>query len=393
MTYRILLAGGGTGGHVFPMLAVAEALRERTAGDVELTFIGTAKGIETRVVPAAGERLELLDVAPLRGGGPVGLAKGLFRAVGVLPTALRLVDRLRPDVVFSVGGYAAGPVTLAARIRRIPVTLLEPNSVMGFTNRLLRPLVCRGYVCFPETEASFSPSVGRWTGVPLRGAFTPSPPPENEVPRVLVMGGSQGALALNETLPRAFRRCHDRGLEFTIRHQAGRDKDDATRALYRELGLEAHVTPFIDDVAGALAEADLVVERAGAGSLAELCAVGRPGVLIPYPYAADDHQLHNAESLAKGGAARCVVQGEATDERLAEVISDLLEDRGRLAKMAGRAAERGRPDAARVVAEDLLSLAAETRRRKGPHPIEEGPRAARRQMLAPVKGREEGWSR
>lgn len=354
----VLIAGGGTGGHVFPMVAVADALRGEQS-DVEVVFVGTGRGIETRVIGEAGERLELLDVLPLRGRGARGFVKGAWRALMVLREARALVMRVKPDVVFSVGGYAAGPVTLAARACGVPVTLLEPNCVVGFTNRLLAPLVRRAYVCFPETRAAFRETQVRWTGVPLRARFEPSPYRAADRVRVLVMGGSQGAQALNESVPRALAACMARHPEVEVVHQTGKDKDPAVRALYDELGIRSRVevTTFIDDVAGALAEADLVVERSGAGSLAELCAVGRAAVLVPYPHAADDHQRHNAQSLERDGAAVCVVQADASADRLESELERLLDDPRARAEMAARAADRGRPDAARDVARDLLELA------------------------------------
>lgn len=352
----VLIAGGGTGGHVYPALAVADAVRAERAG-VEVVFVGTARGIEARVVPARGDRLERLDVRPLRGGGWKGLLRGAVRAAAVLPEARALVRRLAPDVVFSVGGYAAGPVTLAAWSLGVPVTLMEPNSVPGFTNRLLKPLIRRAYLGFPETAERFPPEVARFCGVPLREGFAPVAYPGRDRPRVLVMGGSQGALALNQALPRAFAACRAAGLDFEIVHQTGQDKDAAVRDVYAELGLAATVVAFIDDVRGELAEADLVIERAGASSCAELCAVGRPAVLVPYPYAADDHQRKNAESLAAAGAAICVVQAEATAERLERELTRLIGEPARRRGMAEAAGTRGRPEAAAEVARDLLAFA------------------------------------
>jgi UDP-N-acetylglucosamine--N-acetylmuramyl-(pentapeptide) pyrophosphoryl-undecaprenol N-acetylglucosamine transferase len=352
---RVLVAGGGTGGHVFPMVAVAEALAHEEPS-VEVVFVGTGRGIETRVVPEMGGRLELLDVLPLRGHGVGGFVRGAVRAATILPRANSLVRTLDPHVVFSVGGYAAGPVTLAARSRGIPVTLLEPNAVWGFTNKLLRPLVQRVYGGFPETVEGIGERA-LWTGVPLRKRFEPSPSSgAADTVRILVMGGSQGALALNEAVPRALAGYRGR-MRLEIQHQTGRDKDAAVRALYGEIGVQAKVVPFIDDVAAAIAEADIVIERSGAGSLAELCAIGRAAVLVPYPFAADDHQRHNAESLAKSGAGVAVVQAAATPERLRAELTRLIDDGGARTVMAERARERGRPDAARVIARDLLSLA------------------------------------
>jgi UDP-N-acetylglucosamine--N-acetylmuramyl-(pentapeptide) pyrophosphoryl-undecaprenol N-acetylglucosamine transferase len=306
----------------------------------------------------------------------------------VMGEARSLVKRLDPDVVFSVGGYAAGPVTLAAKSCGVPVTLMEPNAVLGFTNRLLARVVERAYVCFPETRQGFDADVVRWTGVPLRSRFEPAPYASDREPvRVLVMGGSQGAQALNEALPAAFATLIGEGQSLRITHQTGKGKDAQVHGAYRELELGEHVriVTFISDVAEALRDADLVIERAGAGSLAELCAVGRPGLLIPYPYAADDHQRHNAESLARDGAAVCVVQRDATVERLTDELRGLLGDARRRSRMAERAAARGRPDAARVIARDLLALGDTYRgRRTALSPNEERPsdHAERRLMAA-----------
>ncbi len=356
---RILIAGGGTGGHVFPMVAVANALRAERE-DTELLFVGTGRGIETRVVPDAGYDLKRLNVLPLRGRGLGGFVRGAARAIAIVPEARRLVRQFAPDVVFSVGGYAAGPVSVAARSCGVPVTLMEPNAVAGFTNRLLRPFICRAYVCFPEAGASFAKRAVRHTGVPLRREFSPAPYSTAKEPmRVLIMGGSQGAAALNEAMPRAVGRAIEAGVKMEVVHQTGRGKDEAVVALYAELGLRdaVHITTFIDDVAEALSEADLVIERSGAGSLAELCSVGRPGLLIPYPHAADDHQRHNAESLVRDGAAVCVLQAEATEERLAEELQRLGPQYGIRREMAEAATRRGRPHAAAEIARDLLALA------------------------------------
>jgi UDP-N-acetylglucosamine--N-acetylmuramyl-(pentapeptide) pyrophosphoryl-undecaprenol N-acetylglucosamine transferase len=332
-----------------------------------VVYVGTGRGIEVRVLGERGDELELLDVLPLRGGGFGGFVRGGWRAIRVIPAARRLVRRLDPDVVFSVGGYAAGPVALAARTLGVPVTLLEPNAVPGFTNRLLAPMVIRVYVAFPELEQAFPRAKLRWVGVPLRRRFAAVPiPPRGTELRVLVLGGSQGAKALNETVPKAAARCLAGGTALRLVHQTGRDKDADVRRLYAELGIAERVTvvPFIEDVASALAAADVVVSRCGASALGELCAVGRPGLLIPYPFAADDHQRHNALSLERAGAARCIAQSDASAEHIASVLGELGADADGLRHMAERARERGRPDAARQVALDLLALADERRARR-----------------------------
>jgi UDP-N-acetylglucosamine--N-acetylmuramyl-(pentapeptide) pyrophosphoryl-undecaprenol N-acetylglucosamine transferase len=355
----VVIAGGGTGGHVFPMLAVGDAVKALAPG-AAVTYVGTAKGIEARVVPERGDRLELLDIRPLRGGGIGGFAKGVWFAARSIPSARALLRGLAPDVVLSVGGYAGGPVALAARSLGVPVTMMEPNSVVGLSNRLLGPLAVRAYTAFPETERQLRPDIVRRLGVPLRAAFEPRRYEAKEPLEVLVIGGSQGAAALNETVPRALALSR-RSLR--VVHQTGQKTKDEVSARYAELGLEARVVPFIQDVAGALAAADLVVSRSGASSLAEICAVGRPSLLVPYPFAADDHQYRNAKSLEDAGAAIALRQSDATAERIASEIARL--DPQRLAAMAEKARERGKPEAARLVAEDLLELAREHAAKRG----------------------------
>ena len=357
----VLFAGGGTGGHVFPAVAVAEALQ--SMADVDVAFCGTARGVEARVVPARGWRLELLDVLPMTGGGPVRAIRGALVAARATASALLLIRRLRPAVVLSVGGYASGPVTLAAALQGVPVAVLEPNRVVGLANRLLAPFARRAYVAWEEAGAPFRAGARRVYGVPLRAGFAPKPyAPRAGIARVLVVGGSQGAAALNERVPPAMARlAHIEGLE--VVHQAGRDRDADVRAAYAKEGVtRATVTPFLDDVARAVADADVVVARAGASTLGELTAVGRPAILVPYPHAAADHQGQNAEALARAGGAVCIRQDDATPERLAREIEKLLGDEAARARMADASRARGRPGAATDVASDLLDLAGIARR-------------------------------
>jgi UDP-N-acetylglucosamine--N-acetylmuramyl-(pentapeptide) pyrophosphoryl-undecaprenol N-acetylglucosamine transferase len=354
----VLIAGGGTGGHVFPMIAVGDAVKAEDPSS-NVVYCGTARGIEARVIPEHGGDLQLLDIAPLRGGGVAGFMKGVSRAAGSIPEARALVKRIAPSAVLSVGGYAGGPVSLAARLAGVPVAILEPNSVLGLSNRLLTPFAERAYVAFPEAERFLRPSIVRRSGVPLRKAFTPAAyRPRGDALSILVLGGSQGAVALNETVPKAIAMAQKLGVAVSVVHQTGRDREPVVRALYADLGVaRIEIVPFIDDVAAALASADLVIERAGASSLAELCAVGRPSILIPYPFAADDHQYKNALSLEKQGAAVALAQKDATPERVAAVIEALARDPERRARMAEAAASLGKPSAAKSIALDLLMLA------------------------------------
>ncbi len=320
-----MIAGGGTGGHVFPMLAVGDALRAQDAA-ADVFYVGTARGLEARVVPARGDDLELLDVAPLVGGGATGFVRGAWRAATSLGPARALVRRRRPDAVLSVGGYAAGPVSLAAWSVGIPVAILEPNGVFGLANRLLAPIASRAYTGFGNSGRSFAREKVRDLGVPLRSTF------ERQKYRadagrfhVLVLGGSQGAMALNEAMPEAFASVL-REIPFaTICHQTGRGKAAQVERAYAALPNRSavRVLEFVDDVAKELASADVVVQRAGASSLAELCVVGRASILVPFPFAAGQHQLANARSVEAEGGARVVEQRDATSARLARELLDL----------------------------------------------------------------------
>lgn len=354
MRPTVLLAGGGTGGHVFPMVAVAQALR-RFCPEIRAVFVGTARGMETRIVPEEGFELELLSVLPIRGGGISGAARGVLRAAALLPECRMLIRKYNPLAVFSVGGYAAGPVSLAARTLGLPVALLEPNSVIGLSNWLIAPFIQRAYTAFSLVEANFSPSMVLSTGVPLRSDFRPQPYHLSDGPlRVLVLGGSQGAKSLNETLPGALASVRN---PITVVHQCGVTHLDAVVERYKALKADfVQVTPFISDMPAALKSADLVIGRAGAGAVSEITAIGRPSLLIPYPYASGDHQRLNAESLQKEGAALCISSAETTEAGLELQLSALLSDRARLNSMAKCATRIGRPDAAAAIARDFLAL-------------------------------------
>jgi UDP-N-acetylglucosamine--N-acetylmuramyl-(pentapeptide) pyrophosphoryl-undecaprenol N-acetylglucosamine transferase len=325
--------------------------------DVDVVFCGTSRGIEARVVPERGWRLERLDVAPMKGGGLARAVRGAVVAARATARSFGLVRALRPSAVLSVGGYAAGPVSLAAALLGVPVAVLEPNQVVGLANRLLAPFARRAYVAWEETGERFRAGAAHVSGVPLRAGFVPRPYAPRGTARVLVMGGSQGAAALNERMPQAIARLGGvAGLE--VLHQAGRDRDGAVRAAYEHEGVRgATVVPFLDDVAGALAEADVVVARAGASTIAEVTAVGRAAILVPFPHAADDHQARNADALARAGGAVCVRQEAADPVRLAREIQALLSDSAARTAMADASRAHGRSAAAHDVAVDLLALA------------------------------------
>lgn len=351
----LLLAGGGTGGHVYPLVAVADALK-RIDAELRVVFVGTERGLEKQVVPARGYELELMRVWPIRGGGAFGALRGVGGAVAALPESQRLLRRLRPSAVLTVGGYAAGPVSAAACLRGIPLALLEPNAVMGLANRLLAPFVDRAYTAFPLSERHFAANKVLRSGVPIREGFEPAVwVAEARPQRILVLGGSQGARTLNENLPSALARQQPK---VQVKHQCGKADVDLVAQRYADAGLpEAEVIAFIDDMPAALRDADIVISRSGASAVSEICAVGRASLLLPYPFAAGNHQQLNAESLAAAGAARWLKNRQATPSRLTEEIAALLREPTQLTKMANMARSVGRPQAAARIAADLLALA------------------------------------
>jgi len=361
MIRRIMVAGGGTGGHLFPGLAVVEELRRRVPG-LEVKFVGTARGIEARVLPSRGEDLDLLKVTPLKGQGVGARFKSLARIPAAMKQASALMREFEPDLVLGVGGYASGPVLLSASLSGRPTAVLEQNAHVGMTNRILARFVDRAYISFEQTEDVFGKTKSRWTGNPVRHEFVQharlaiADPEgfESRARSVLVLGGSQGARKLNEDVPRALAQADlaNRGLE--VVHQTGESMRDEVEAIYRELGIQARVVTFIDEIARAYSNAALVVARAGATTLAELCAIGRPSILVPFPFAADDHQTKNAKALEEQGASICIRESELEVDALGELIGGLLDDPARRQTMARAARDHGRPDAAAVIVDDML---------------------------------------
>jgi UDP-N-acetylglucosamine--N-acetylmuramyl-(pentapeptide) pyrophosphoryl-undecaprenol N-acetylglucosamine transferase len=352
---KVLIAAGGTGGHVFPGLALAEVLR-RDYG-CEVVFVGTPRGIENKVIPAAGYRLELLEVEPMKGGGVARALRGGAIAAWQSVRAAALVAREKPAAFVSIGGYAAGPIGVACTAAFVPFALVEPNGTPGLTNKLLAPFADRVFVAWPHLAKLGGRGRARVEGVPLREAFAPRPAPKHEGFQVLVLGGSQGARSLNERVPEAVGRLGLMRGKLRVVHQCGKNAE-AVEAAYRAAGFTSvEVVPFIDDVASAIAAADLVVGRAGAVSVAEMCAIGRPSILIPFPHAADDHQAANAMALQEAGGAICIREEAADPVRLSVELERLLADEERLRAMGNAARDAGRPEAARVIAREIAALA------------------------------------
>ena len=350
---RVIIAGGGTGGHLFPGLAVAEALGRRTPS--EIVFVGSTYGIETRVVPKHGYRLSLLPVRALRGRGAVGFLASSIRLPLSLFGAWRLLGKIRPKIVIGVGGYASAPAVLAAGVRRIPTMLLEQNAHPGITNRLLGKVADRVCVTFPESASYFPRTRTVETGNPVRPPAVRCEKRGN-VFSVFIFGGSAGAHRLNEVGVEAMAQFRDRTPMPRIVHQTGGADLESVKERYRALGLDADVRAFIDDMASVYASTDLVVCRAGATTIAEITALGKPSVLVPYPYAADDHQRKNAESLVTRGAAVMILDRELSADHLSQTIRALRDDPERLRAMSASARSLGRPDAAERVVDLCLDL-------------------------------------
>ena len=371
-TLRVVVAGGGTGGHLYPGIAVArELLRRHT--NAHVTFAGTTRGLEARVLPREGFELDTIRSRGVKGKSAADRVRGLTMLPLSLVDAWHILSARRPNAVIGVGGYSSGPVVLLAALRRIPTLVLEQNAVPGLTNRLLAPFVRAAAVTFESTRRFFGDKAFV-SGNPVRTEFlqeietdtrrtlrcgdASSDRADRSPLRVLVFGGSQGAHAINTAMCEAAPLLAARPPAPTIVHQTG-DRDlEAVRAAYATAGLAADVQPFVYEMGRHLRAADLVVCRAGATTLAELAAAGRPSILIPLPTATDDHQWRNAEAMAASGAAEVLLQREATGEQLADRIGTLAADGERRARMALAARRLARPEAARVIVDHVLSLVA-----------------------------------
>lgn len=354
---RVLIMAGGTGGHVFPALAVAERLREQHA---EVQWLGSRDGMEAHLVPARGFAFHALAVRGLRGNGALGWLLAPLRVFAAVVAALRVLRRVRPHVVLGMGGYASGPGGVAAWLVRTPLVVHEQNAIPGLTNRVLARLATRVLEAFP---GSFPARAGaRHTGNPVRADITSLPPPAarahagDDALRLLVLGGSQGARRLNETVPAALAGISP-PLRVQVRHQAGARHVAAAREAYARHGLGVEPLAFIDDMAGSYAWADLVLCRAGAMTVSELAAAGVAAVLVPYPYAVDDHQSANARHLVTAGAALLLPEQELEPVRLGALFAEFAIARDRLLRMAEAARRLAIPDADQRVAQSCLEAA------------------------------------
>lgn len=346
---KLLIAGGGTGGHVIPALAVAHEWLARSPGR-EVVFVGTQRGLETRLVPAAGIPLETIRSVGLKGMGPARFARNVLQLVPALVDSSAILRRHRVAAAFGVGGYAAGPVMLLAAMSGLPTVLFEPNAAAGFSNRLLAMFVTRmatGYASVAESWGARA----RFTGCPVRPEFFALPPSRPQPPyRVLITGGSQGARVVNRTVVGALDLFAARNLPLSLVHQTGERDYNEVRSAYESRGVEAEVAPFFAGMSEKFAQADLIICRAGANAVAEIAAAGRAALFIPFGAATDDHQLRNAEEMARAGAARLIPEPELSAERLAQEVSALIEQPRQLVELGRRARQLARPYAARDIA-------------------------------------------
>jgi len=353
---KLLIAGGGTGGHVFPAIAIAQEWLSR-GNEREVVLVGTERGIEMKLVPQAGLPLETLRVAGLKGKGGMTLIKNLAMLFPALLDARRVLRKHTPVAAFGVGGYAAGPMMLATWLARVPNIIFEPNAEPGFTNKILAGISTRiatGY----EVSARAWGAKAIVTGCPVRTEFFAIAPRQPEKPfRLLITGGSQGALPINRTFVDAMDRLAARKNDLSIVHQTGERDYNAVRTAYARREILAEVVPFLANMAERFAWADVIVCRAGAITAAEIAAAGRAAIFIPFGRATDSHQLRNAQEMSRVGAGRLITESELTADRLANEIFSLFDQPGEIEKLSANARTLARPRAAQDIV-DLIEKAA-----------------------------------
>jgi UDP-N-acetylglucosamine--N-acetylmuramyl-(pentapeptide) pyrophosphoryl-undecaprenol N-acetylglucosamine transferase len=347
------MAGGGTGGHVIPAIAVA---REVVRMGYQVLFVGTDRGVESRLVPAAGFRLEKIRVGGIKRLGLATRMLSLWRLVSETAGQIAQFQDWRPAAVFSMGGYVAGPPVLAALFRGVPVVVMEPNAVPGLTNRWIARWVKRALINFEETARFFPAGRTELTGLPVREEFFNMPPRTTSEFTVLITGGSQGSRTLNEAARQSWPLFREAGLPLRLIHQTGSPMYAQLAGEFRQTGLPGEVSEFIRDMPGAFAQADFVVCRAGAGAVSELAAAGKPSMLVPFPFASDQHQLKNAEAFERAGAARMSLDKDWNGQRLFDVVREVYKNPDALKAMSESARKLAHPGAARRAAEILVNV-------------------------------------
>lgn len=359
---KLIIAGGGTGGHLFPGIAVAEEFLARDPQNSVL-FVGTERGIEARAVPAAGYQLEVISAAGIRGKGNLNQIKGSLMMLYGYSQSRKILKSFQPDLVLGVGGYASLPTVLAARGMQIPRFIHEQNAIPGMTNKFLAKFVDQVFITLEESAKFFPKQNTLLTGNPLRRQIlaqaTTSAGDEPRIGgqgnfRLLIFGGSQGAHAINMAMLTALPFLERFISKLEITHQTGENDAAEVAETYRRHGFKATAKPFIDDMAGAYKWADLVICRAGATTIAEVTACGKPCLFIPFPHAVDDHQRRNAEALLKKEACYMLLEHELTGERLAGMIRELLDDPDTLRRTGKLAFSMARLDAARIIVDEMM---------------------------------------
>jgi UDP-N-acetylglucosamine--N-acetylmuramyl-(pentapeptide) pyrophosphoryl-undecaprenol N-acetylglucosamine transferase len=358
----VIIAGGGTGGHVYPGIAIAEEFKRRNA-DTKVLFVGTERGLETKVVPREGFELELIEVAALKRVGFLTKIRSLWMLPRTFLAVRKLIQRVAPDVVIGVGGYASGPVVLMAAWMGVPTMVAEQNALPGFTNRVLARFVRAAAISFEEAREFFGDKA-EITGNPVRAEFfalADQPESAHRAVHVLITGGSQGARAVNNAVIAALpmltgEKQRSEGVRLTFTHQTGESDYDRVRAVYLENGIKADVKPFMDRIVDEFACADLIICRAGATTVAELAAAGKPAILIPFPFAADDHQRKNAEAFENAGAGQMILQAELTPERLVKELLWLARSPQQLKRMAEASRRLAHPNAAAQVVDLAMKI-------------------------------------
>ncbi len=364
---RVLIVGGGTGGHLFPAIALAEAFQSRDP-TAQLHFVVTPRTADARMMRERGYRYQVLEVEGLLGRGLLGRGRALVKLVPAFLRSWRLIQRFQPDLILGVGGYVTGPVILAGRFLKVTCAIQEQNAIPGVTNRLLGRWVDRVYVAFDRAVGYFPRGKSRITGNPIRRELWESPGngwPEPGRLRVLIVGGSQGAHRINQTMIQALDGLMDYRRELHFLHQTGLEDEAEVARAYREKGFSHEVKAFIEDMGRAYAQAQVVIGRAGAMTVSELAALGKPALLIPYPHAAHNHQEYNARFLMEAGAAEMVLEKDLTPTGLGERIQGWLKDPEALKEMGKKAAGLGRKQAAEEIVEDCFRLLAEKRGKTG----------------------------
>jgi len=356
---RVVIAGGGTGGHLFPGIAIAEEILAR-GNTHRIIFIGTKKGIEHRILRQLGYELQEIDIEGVKGRGLKALIKVTYQIPHSMWQSRQILKRFCPDAVIGVGGYASGPAVVTARIMGIPTAIAEQNAVPGITNRILSKFANLIFVTYAETKDWFPQSKVIVSGNPIRKVFAAGragAQEEKQYRQLLIFGGSQGAEAINKNVIAMMPQLQKMKDKLRVLHQTGDREVETVRRAYEQFGLDAQVTPFIVNMADAYAAADLIICRAGATSLAEITAAGKAAILIPYPWAANDHQTKNAEALASAGAAVIINEHELNGQKLFGVIDDLLANKQKLRQMEEASVKLGNIKAAAKIVDACMGLA------------------------------------